>query len=175
MGTGFDRNTGVVDHGFAANTNLGLGLVAESGDVETLSQILQLPTANGPMQLSFSSEQLLTDSADLTVLLNGVVVGDVSVTSQTPATFQTLITDPSLENISNATLTFQVTDTANVNSATWVGPRQCLIDRRAGAGVGQSPRFGCGGRFHTPAPAGKLATAESKAAAQTTGRFARRS
>jgi hypothetical protein len=115
-----DGKTGDIDHAFAPSSDLGFGIVPFSGDPQSLTQILELPTSNSPMELSFSYDDFSSGPADLTVSLNGIVLGDVSVTSKTPTTFQTIINNPSLENLANANLTFTAT-AIGTNASSWVG------------------------------------------------------
>lgn len=91
----------------------GFTLSPAPGNSDAIQQYLQLPTPNGPMLLSFSYFNAFPSSvaADLQVELNGTIIGQVSAGSSTPVEFQALISDPTLENLTNASLMFYSTAT----------------------------------------------------------------
>jgi hypothetical protein len=75
-----------------------------------LRQLLQLPTPNQPMTLSFQAQLDVGSSSpvELQVDLNGERVDDVYVSSASAQTYSVEITDPALQNISNAALAFDL-------------------------------------------------------------------
>lgn len=97
---------------FAFPSSLGFFEFAETNYPEALQQILQVPTSNGPMLLSFDYALEAFDPGDLSVTLNGVDLGNLVVSSSTPNLYQTVITDPALEGVSGAELSFNATDPA---------------------------------------------------------------
>ncbi|MGD0387872.1 MAG: hypothetical protein ABSC42_02860 [Tepidisphaeraceae bacterium] len=75
----------------------------------SMRQILQLPTPNQPMLLSFTGadyNDTASPPVEVQVDLNGIMVDDVFVDSTSPQTFSTEITDPALQNLNNAVLMF---------------------------------------------------------------------
>jgi hypothetical protein len=79
-----------------------------------IRQYLQLPTSSGAMALSFT--YFLQDFPDsmpdnIQVTLNGTQIAEVTASSTTAQTFETVIDDPTLENQQNADLEFQATAT----------------------------------------------------------------
>ena len=105
----------MVANAFAFHSDIGLGLFPSDNDTVSLSQILSSPTSNGPMEFSFTYDDSAgLDPADLTVSLNGVLLTDLSVNSTAHNTFQTIINNPALENLTNAKLTFTATPTGTL-------------------------------------------------------------
>jgi hypothetical protein len=88
-----------------------------------MRQFLQLPTPNSPIQLSFtySLQQLSANTDDVQVFLNSVLLADIQPTSTTEQTFQLLIDNPALENLSNPLLLFQATSTASSGDIIYIG------------------------------------------------------
>jgi hypothetical protein len=92
----------------------GIELFPSSQNPYAVRQLLELPTADEPMELSFTSEtsSVFTGTADLQAYLGGTLVGDFTIDSASPETFQTEITDPSLFDLTNAELRFVATGTS---------------------------------------------------------------
>jgi hypothetical protein len=86
----------------------GVELSTSPGVFYAVRQFLELPTASVPMELSFtySVNPAFGTTSELQAYLGGELVGDVTATAS-PQTFQTVITDPSLENLVNAELRFE--------------------------------------------------------------------
>jgi hypothetical protein len=86
----------------------GVELATDPFGYSAVRQFLELPTASTPMELSFtySVNPAFGVTQDLQAYLGGELVGDVTAAGS-PQTFQTIITDPSLQNLSNAELRFQ--------------------------------------------------------------------
>jgi hypothetical protein len=99
-------------------------LIPAANEPSALRQTLQLPTPGTPMLLSFTYFLELFPNAspdDIQVFLNGVELADLTVSSGSVQTFQTLVTDPALENLSNASLMFRATTTDPSESFVDVG------------------------------------------------------
>ncbi len=97
-------NPDPADHSF--------GLIPQATFPAAIRQFLQLPTANGPMTLSFTYFlDLFPDTTpdDIQVFLNGTQIADVTASSGSVQTFQTVINNPAFENLTNAILLFQTT------------------------------------------------------------------
>jgi hypothetical protein len=83
-----------------------------------IRQTLQLPTPNTPMLLSFSYFLFPTGVSgldDIQVSLNGIQLGDVTTSSNSVQTFQTLVSNPLLENLNNASLMFNTETNLNAS------------------------------------------------------------
>ncbi|HEY1683243.1 MAG TPA: hypothetical protein VGG19_00650 [Tepidisphaeraceae bacterium] len=101
-----------IDHGFV--------FLPLTGDPYAIRQFLQMPTPDSAMMLEFSDHSIFSGSGTLQVTLNGVVIANITVNSQTSTEQQFLISNPALENLTDAPLMFSAT----VNS----GPLQIEVD-----------------------------------------------
>jgi hypothetical protein len=94
-----------------------MALVPSSSSAYAARQLLQLPTSGSPMLLSFDYNAAVDRSpasvynVDLKMYLNSTLVGELVTDSTTIQNYQTVIDDPSLQNLSGAYLTFVASGT----------------------------------------------------------------
>jgi hypothetical protein len=92
-------------------------LEPSSSSAYAVRQLLQLPTSGSSMLLSFDYNALVARSpaslynVDVQIYLNSTLLGELDTDSTTIQDYQTVIGDPSLQNLSGAYLTFVASGT----------------------------------------------------------------
>ena len=95
--------------------NGGISLSPSSSERYGVRQLLQIPTPNVPMTLSLDYQNEFLEpepsgTIEVAAYLNGTLIGEFVANSTASQTFETEIDDPSLQNLSDAYLTFIASD-----------------------------------------------------------------